>query len=196
MHINCAGLGNPPVLLDSGLGDSYIEWQTVQPQIAKFVQVCSYDRAGMGYSQASPRPPPPACSPKSCITYSTQPVCNHLTSSSRISMAGFIIRLYAARYRPDVAGIVPMYSSHPDQFRRLPPDPPELTPNGFRKLNSPNSPRPSGFHGCSAIAVISAALRAAECTFDSARENAISAVHFARVLRKPAGQAILEIFRS
>jgi hypothetical protein len=35
MHINCAGLGNPPVLLDSGLGDSYIEWQTVQPQIAE-----------------------------------------------------------------------------------------------------------------------------------------------------------------
>src|SRR5271169_7055150 len=48
MHINCTGTGSPTVILDSGLGDSYVSWHKVQPQIAKFVRVCSYDRAGLG----------------------------------------------------------------------------------------------------------------------------------------------------
>ena len=56
MHIYCTGQGDPPVILDSGLGDSYISWRNVQPEIAKFVSVCSYDRAGLGYSEPSPRP--------------------------------------------------------------------------------------------------------------------------------------------
>lgn len=56
MHIYCTGQGSPSVILDSGLGDSFISWQNVQLQIAGFVCVCSYDRAGMGYSEASPPP--------------------------------------------------------------------------------------------------------------------------------------------
>ena len=48
MHIYCTGQGSPAVILDSGLGDSFISWQNVQPQIASFVRVCSYDRAGLG----------------------------------------------------------------------------------------------------------------------------------------------------
>ena len=56
LHINCTGEGTPVVVLDSGLGDSYVSWMKVQPQIAKFTRVCSYDRAGLGYSDNSPRP--------------------------------------------------------------------------------------------------------------------------------------------
>jgi hypothetical protein len=56
MHIYCTGQGTPAVILDSGLGDSYMAWHTRQPEIAKFVHVCSYDRAGMGYSDRSSRP--------------------------------------------------------------------------------------------------------------------------------------------
>ncbi|MGA2856650.1 MAG: alpha/beta hydrolase [Candidatus Sulfotelmatobacter sp.] len=56
MHIDCAGQGSPTVILDSGLGDSYVVWQKVQPQIAKLTQTCSYDRAGIGYSEPSSRP--------------------------------------------------------------------------------------------------------------------------------------------
>src|SRR5579872_6198790 len=54
LHINCAGQGGPAVNLDSGLGDSYVSWHKVQPQIAQFTRVCSYDRAGLGYSDSSP----------------------------------------------------------------------------------------------------------------------------------------------
>ena len=44
------------VILESGLGDTYVSWRKVQPQIAKFTRVCSYDRAGLGYSDSSSQP--------------------------------------------------------------------------------------------------------------------------------------------
>jgi len=56
MHIDCTGEGSPTVILDSGLGDSYLSWRKVQPEIAKFTRVCSYDRAGLGYSEPSSQP--------------------------------------------------------------------------------------------------------------------------------------------
>ncbi len=56
MHMDCTGEGSPTVILESGLGDTYVSWRKVQPQIAKFTRVCSYDRAGLGYSDSSPQP--------------------------------------------------------------------------------------------------------------------------------------------
>src|ERR1700685_4039657 len=41
MHIDCTGAGTPTVILESGLGDSYISWHKVQPRIAQFTRVCS-----------------------------------------------------------------------------------------------------------------------------------------------------------
>ncbi len=56
MHIDCTGQGDPVVVLDAGLGDSYVSWRKVQPHVAQVTRVCSYDRAGLGYSDSSPRP--------------------------------------------------------------------------------------------------------------------------------------------
>ena len=56
LHIYCLGHGSPVVILDSGLGEGFYSWRRVQPQIAGFTQVCSYDRAGFGYSDHSPFP--------------------------------------------------------------------------------------------------------------------------------------------
>src|SRR5260370_26437297 len=56
MHIDCTGQGSPAVILDSGLGDSFVSWRKVQPPIASFTHVCSYDRAGLGYSDSNPLP--------------------------------------------------------------------------------------------------------------------------------------------
>jgi len=99
------------------------------------------------------------------------------------SSAGFTIRLYAARYRPDVAGIVLVDSSHPDQFKRLPPDPPGTDAKWIREAEFVELTAPIGIPRLLGYCGDSAALRAAECTFD-------------RVLPRPAGQAISEIFRS
>ena len=56
LHLNCVGEGGPTVVLEYGLEGSYFDWYRVQPEIAKFTRVCSYDRAGYGWSDASPRP--------------------------------------------------------------------------------------------------------------------------------------------
>src|ERR1700739_4324381 len=57
MHLYCLGEGSPAVILESGLNDSWLCWYRVQPAVAKFTRVCSYDRAGVGWSDTQPEPP-------------------------------------------------------------------------------------------------------------------------------------------
>ncbi|MFN8384688.1 MAG: alpha/beta hydrolase [Anaerolineales bacterium] len=56
MHIYCTGEGSPTVILEGGVPEWSIHWQKVQPKISKFTRVCSYDRAGYGWSEAGPSP--------------------------------------------------------------------------------------------------------------------------------------------
>src|SRR5215207_9769188 len=59
LHINCLGQGSPTVILESGLGTMSADWANVQPQVAKTTRVCSYDRAGTGWSERGPTPRDP-----------------------------------------------------------------------------------------------------------------------------------------
>lgn len=54
LHINCTGTGSPTVILEAGLGGTSLDWSKVQPQVARFTRVCSYDRAGYGWSDSAP----------------------------------------------------------------------------------------------------------------------------------------------
>jgi pimeloyl-ACP methyl ester carboxylesterase len=56
LNIKCTGQGGPTTILESGLEDQSIDWSTVQAEIAKFARVCSYDRAGYGWSDSGPMP--------------------------------------------------------------------------------------------------------------------------------------------
>lgn len=56
VHVLCSGAGGPAVVLESGLGDTSAVWRDVQPQVAAYTRVCSYDRAGLGYSESGPAP--------------------------------------------------------------------------------------------------------------------------------------------
>jgi pimeloyl-ACP methyl ester carboxylesterase len=56
MHINCTGEGGSTVVMDAGLGGWSLDWSAVQPDIAKFARVCSYDRAGFGWSEPGANP--------------------------------------------------------------------------------------------------------------------------------------------
>ena len=50
LNIDCSGdrksPANPEVILDSGIGVPAVGWIKLQPEVAKFARVCSYDRAG------------------------------------------------------------------------------------------------------------------------------------------------------
>jgi pimeloyl-ACP methyl ester carboxylesterase len=43
-------------VVDSGWGDSSAGWGWVQTEVAKSTRICTYDRAGMGWSEVSPKP--------------------------------------------------------------------------------------------------------------------------------------------
>jgi pimeloyl-ACP methyl ester carboxylesterase len=54
LHLNCSGKGNPTVILIAGGGAFSIDWALVQPRIAERTRVCSYDRAGLAWSEPGP----------------------------------------------------------------------------------------------------------------------------------------------
>ena len=56
LHLNCQGQGGPTVVMESGNGDFSLSWSKVQGKVAKFTRVCTYDRAGLGWSERSPQP--------------------------------------------------------------------------------------------------------------------------------------------
>jgi pimeloyl-ACP methyl ester carboxylesterase len=56
LHLNCIGRGAPTVVLESGAGDFSFDWALVQPSVAELTRVCSYDRAGYGWSDPGPTP--------------------------------------------------------------------------------------------------------------------------------------------
>lgn len=56
LNIDCTGKGSPTVVLVSGLGVPASGWRLVQPGIASLTRVCSYDRAGYGWSDPGPMP--------------------------------------------------------------------------------------------------------------------------------------------
>jgi len=121
LHSHCLGHGSPVVILDSGLGDSFYSWRKVQAQIAEFTQVCSYDRAGYGYSDHSPLPRKSQVFAeelrKLLINASVPPP--YILGGH--SLGGANIRIYASRNLSSVAGMVLVDSVHPDQWNRFPP---------------------------------------------------------------------------
>src|SRR5258708_25721734 len=57
LHIYRMGEGTPAVVMDSGFPGSSLSWTFVQPEVARCTPACSYDRAGLGWSDAGPMPP-------------------------------------------------------------------------------------------------------------------------------------------
>jgi pimeloyl-ACP methyl ester carboxylesterase len=56
LHLHCRGEGSPTIVLDAALGASSLSWSLVQPDLARLSRVCSYDRAGFGWSDPGPMP--------------------------------------------------------------------------------------------------------------------------------------------
>ncbi|HZI74994.1 MAG TPA: alpha/beta hydrolase, partial [Gemmatimonadales bacterium] len=106
LHINCTGTGSPTVVIESGWGDMSAAWGWVQPEVAKTTRVCTYDRAGMGWSEASPEPRVAREYAKELHTLLANA---HETGPYVLvghSMGGFTVLVYAHDYPADVSGLV------------------------------------------------------------------------------------------
>ncbi len=171
MHIDCTGEGSPAVILDSGLGDSFLSWRKVQPQIATFTRVCSYDRAGLGYSDPSPLPRTSDVIAKElhALLQAAGVTAPYVLVGH--SMGGFDVRLYASLYRSEVAGMVLVDASHPDQENRFPPEVKNLEGSWRREAEFLEYTMPFGVPRLLGLCDEEAVERAADCNFHHARES-------------------------
>jgi pimeloyl-ACP methyl ester carboxylesterase len=127
LHLHELGQGSPSVILESGIAASSINWTLVQRQLSQFVRVCSYDRAGFGWSG-------PCKTPRTVEQMISE--LDSLLSRAAIpppyilvghSFGGLLVRAFAHRNPERVAGLVlvdpvslEFWASRPEtEIRRL-----------------------------------------------------------------------------
>jgi pimeloyl-ACP methyl ester carboxylesterase len=120
LHIHCTGTGSPTVIIDGGLGAWSLEWSWVQGEVSKTTQVCTYDRAGMGYSEAGPLP-------RTAEQFATE--LHTLLERANIagpyvmaghSLGGLPVRVFVHDYPAEVVGVVLIDSMSPGQMTQPP----------------------------------------------------------------------------
>jgi pimeloyl-ACP methyl ester carboxylesterase len=115
LHINCTGAdrsSQPTVILEAGLGDFSVEWSLVQARVSSFARVCSYDRAGDGWSELGPHPRTMHQIVSELHTLLEKAGVRPSYVLVGHSYGGALVRLYAATYPADVAGMVLVDSGH------------------------------------------------------------------------------------
>lgn len=106
LHLDCRGEGSPTVVLDAGLSASSLDWTLVQPELAHATRVCSYDRAGMGWSEPGPAPRSPGhIADELHLLLKNGGVAGPYVLVGH-SLAGKNIRMFALAYPSEVAGMV------------------------------------------------------------------------------------------
>ena len=116
LHLSCLGKGSPTVVMDAGGGAPSITWGLVPSQIAKFTRVCTYDRAGFGWSDPNlKRPRTSQQSVEELHLLLTKADIKPPYVLVGHSLGGVNMRLYASQYSEDVVGLVLVDSSHENQ---------------------------------------------------------------------------------
>jgi pimeloyl-ACP methyl ester carboxylesterase len=114
LHIYCVGAGSPTVVIDSGLGDWSASWSnSVQPQAAATTRVCTYDRAGMGYSEPGPLPRTAARFSEELHTLLQRAEVPGPYVVAGHSSGGFTVRVFADTYPAEVVGVILIDSTTP-----------------------------------------------------------------------------------
>lgn len=115
LHLHCTGTGSPVVVLEAGHLSFSLQWAWVQPVVASFTRVCSYDRAGYGWSEPAAWPPTAGRQADDL---------HHLLAAARErppfvltghSYGAYVVRAFASRHADAVAGMVLVDPAHPSQ---------------------------------------------------------------------------------
>ena len=119
INLFCSGEGSPTVVFESGGRGLGYEWVQVQPEVAKFARACWYDRAGTGWSD-----PPDQPRTSTTVTSDLHEALHRAGIAPpyvlvSASIGGEYARVFTAKYPSEVAGLVFVDSSHPDQNEPL-----------------------------------------------------------------------------
>jgi pimeloyl-ACP methyl ester carboxylesterase len=124
LHIDCSGpraAGVPTVVFEGGLGAPGLLWALVRPGVAAHARACSYDRAGYGWSDPGPQPRTARQMTGELhvlLQQAHEPPPYVLVGHS---FGGIVVRLFAAEYPAEVAGLILVDARHEDFFQRMPP---------------------------------------------------------------------------
>lgn len=124
LHLYCIGDGSPTVVMDAMGGGWSLDWVLVQPEVARFTRVCSYDRAGVGWSDASPAPRTSRHIAAELHTLLRNAGIESPYVMVGHSLGGYTVRVYADEFRREVVGVVLVDAGHEDElshpvFRRF-----------------------------------------------------------------------------
>lgn len=126
LHIHCVGEGAPTVVIDGGAGAWSIHYAHIQKALPG-ARVCTYDRAGLGWSDTGPAPRTSARMVEELHTLlHGAGVAPPLVPAGH-SLGGYNVRIYQARYPEEVAALVLLDDAHEQQWDRLPPQARQLT---------------------------------------------------------------------
>ncbi len=151
LHIHCTGAGSPTVVVENGGAAFSFDWDLVQPEVARFTRICTYDRAGYAWSD-----PGPEFDTFDQVTHDLHLLVQKAGVRGPYvlvghSLGGMLIRFYEAKYPSDVVGMVLVDSSHEESLQhvglkiaRIP----DLSAKQFQNLldeakaNRPKNPEP------------------------------------------------------
>jgi pimeloyl-ACP methyl ester carboxylesterase len=120
MHLDCRGHGAPLVVLEAGLDtNGSISWSAVHDRLAANVRTCAYDRAGIMWSKSKSTP-----QDGEAVAMDLHRLLAAAGETGPFVMVGHslggpYVMNFARLYGDDVAGIVFVDASHPDQAKRF-----------------------------------------------------------------------------
>lgn len=120
IQLDCRGTGAPTVVFESGLGtDGSLGWALVHDSIAATTRACAYSRAGILWSD--PRPAPLHDGSIADDLHATLGAAGERPPYVMVghSVGGPYVLAYTRRYGAEVAGVVFVDASHPDQVARM-----------------------------------------------------------------------------
>jgi len=122
MRLDCRGSGSPTVVLEAGAQSSSIYWVRIQDDVAEFTRVCSYDRAGYGWSDTVH---------EAMLPQQVAEMLHNLLERGGEqppylmvghSFGGIYVRTFTVKYPDEVVGMVLVDSSHENQSQQTPPE--------------------------------------------------------------------------
>jgi pimeloyl-ACP methyl ester carboxylesterase len=106
LHIHCSGKGTPTVVLEAPAAGVSVGWAWVQGDLAGTTRVCSYDRSGLGWSEAGDGDYRAARVPDELHTLLERAGERGPFVVAGHELGASFARIYAAQFRAETAAIV------------------------------------------------------------------------------------------
>jgi pimeloyl-ACP methyl ester carboxylesterase len=122
LHVQLLGepTGAPTVVLEAGMASMSANWAWVRDDLTRDGRVVTYDRAGLGWSDRGTGAMDAATSATELHTLLSAAGVEPPYVLAGHSYGGLVVRMFADRYPAEVAGMVLVDASHPDQWVNIP----------------------------------------------------------------------------